>query len=133
MKFKKYIQTEEVSSSDVGEPPTEISISTAPADTPETSSDCIRMDVPLFIRVLEYAHENAKTDQEMHELTERAVSMSRDRTLTMEDYEALVASLRRDPDDPNAAPPKEYQTMKTSPAFDSDRPTDVQSFGGGSL
>jgi len=132
MKFKKFITNEEVSSSDVGEPPQEVTINTAPPAA-EQPTDCIRMDVPLFIRVLEYAHENAKTDQELHELTERAVSMGKERTLTMEDYEALVAELRREPDDPNAAPPPEYQTMKTSPAFDSDKPTDPQKFGGGAL
>jgi hypothetical protein len=69
----------------------------------------------------------------MHELTERATNMSKERTLTMEDYETLVAELRREPDDPNAAPPKEYQTMKTDPAIDSDKPTDPQKFGGAAL
>lgn len=63
--------------------------------------DSIKMDVPLFIRVLEYSHENAKTDQELHEITERAVQLSKSKTLTMDDYASLVTDLRREVDDPN--------------------------------
>ena len=135
MKFKKFIRNEEVSSSDVGEQPTEVTIDNGAVTKEPTTApiESIRMDVELFIRVMEYAHEDAKTDQEIHQLTERAASMSRDRILTMEDYEALVAELRQSPDDPNAAPPKQYATMKTDPAYDSDKPTDTQNFGGGAL
>lgn len=101
MKFKKFINEMEVDLSN-GE-----MTQAAPAPAPEEAPnppDVIKMDVPLFIRTLEYAKENAKTDQELHQLTERAAAMSRDRCLTMEDYEALVAELRRQPDDPNSTP-----------------------------
>jgi hypothetical protein len=47
----------------------------------------------------------------------------------MEDYEDLVAALRREPDDPNAAP-KEYAALKRDPASDSDVPTDPVKYGG---
>ena len=67
------------------------------------SVEAIRMDVELFIRVLEYAHEDAKTDQELHQLTERVESQSRNRVLTMKDYDSLVEGLRQTPDDPNAS------------------------------
>ena len=133
MKFKKFIQTEEVSSADVGEQPLEVTIDNGTAEKAPVPVESIRMDIELFIRVMEYAHEDAKTDQEIHQLTERAAAMSRDRILTMEDYESLVAELRQSPDNPNATPPKEYATMKTDPAFDSDKPTDPQKFGGGAL
>lgn len=77
------------------------------------------MAVPLFIHVLEYAKENAKTDQELHQLTERAAMMSKDRTLTMEDYEALVAELRREPDDPNK---EQYPASQKDPASEGGLP-----------
>lgn len=121
MKFKRFIQEVEGSTE-----PTEVTIDngTMSATTePPAPVESIHMDVALFIRVMEYAHEDAKTDQEIHQMTERAAAMSRDRVLTMADYDALVAELRQSPDDPNAEQPKEYDTMKTSPAFDSDKPT----------
>ena len=133
MKFKKFIREEEVSSADVGEQPTEVTIGNGearPADD-KPQENVIHMEVSLFNKVMEYVH-NA-TEQKVHELTERATALSKERTLTMEDYEALVAELQSEPDDPNAAPPKEYQTMKTDPSFDSDKPTDPQKFGGGAL
>lgn len=111
MKFKNYLKEMDVDLSNG-----EISPSSGPSETPQekpAAVEAIRMDIPLFIRVLEYAHENAKTDQELHELTERAAMMSKDRTLTMEDYEALVAELRREPDDPNKA---EYPASTQNPA-----------------
>lgn len=103
MKFKKFIGEMEVDLSN-GEVSQAAPATTEPTVAPNPP-DVIKMDVPLFIRTLEYARENAQTDQELHQLTERAAAMSRDRVLTMEDYESLVAELRRQPDDPNAAPP----------------------------
>ena len=52
--------------------------------------DTITLDVPLFIRLLEYAREDAKTDMQLHTLTERAIEANK--TLTMEDYNQLVGS-----------------------------------------
>ncbi len=34
----------------------------------EDKADAIKMDVPLFIRMLEYAREDAKTDRDLHDL-----------------------------------------------------------------
>lgn len=127
MKFKKFIMKEMEVDLSGGEMTKSAEQTPAPV---ADKTDEIRMEIPLFIRVLEYAHENAKTDQEMHELTERAVKLSKERCLKMSDYEALVAELRRQPDDPNAAPPKEYATSKKDPASDAGLPTDPQSYGG---
>lgn len=118
MQFKKFMSEMEVDLS-TGE---EVKQSPSPVASVQPQSS-IKMDVPLFIRVLEYSREDAKTDQELHQLAERAASMSNDKTLTMEDYEALVAELRQSPDDPNSAPPKEYKTLPTDPASDSDNVT----------
>ena len=53
--------------------------------------DTIKLDVPLFIRLLEYAREDAKDDMDLHRVAENAIDLSRfARTLGMIDYEALV-------------------------------------------
>jgi len=53
--------------------------------------DIITVNVPLFIRLLEYAKEDAKTDMDLHDLAEKAVSLSEaGNTLTMQDYDTLV-------------------------------------------
>jgi hypothetical protein len=53
--------------------------------------DKITMDVPLFIRMLEYAREDAKTDMDLHVVTEKAVELGKDgKTLTMSNYNDIV-------------------------------------------
>ena len=53
--------------------------------------DKITMDVPLFIRMLEFAREDAKSDLDLHDATEKAIALSETgRTLTMADYETIV-------------------------------------------
>lgn len=131
MKFKNFIREMDVDLSTA--PGADVTASAPVVQAPpaqENPPDVIRMDVPLFIRMMEYAKENAKTDQELHQMTERAAAMSHERSLTMEDYESLVAELRQQPDDPNAAPPSEYATMTKDPASDSDVPTDPKQYGG---
>lgn len=49
----------------------------------------ITMDVPLFIRMLEYAKEDAKSDMDLHKVTEKINAMG-NRKLTMADYEKIV-------------------------------------------
>lgn len=51
-----------------------------------TTVDTITMDVPLFIRLLEYAREDAKTDMDLHNLAEKVIFEAQSRVLTMEDY-----------------------------------------------
>jgi hypothetical protein len=53
--------------------------------------DKITMDVPLFIRMLEYAREDASTDVDLHGVAEKAIGLSgEDKVLTMTDYEFIV-------------------------------------------
>jgi hypothetical protein len=55
--------------------------------------DSVKMDVPLFIRMLEYAREDAKTDIDLHDITEKIISMSKEgRTLTIKDYNNIMSS-----------------------------------------
>jgi hypothetical protein len=57
----------------------------------EDPTDIIAMDVPLFIRMLEYAREDAETDMDLHNVTERAIEAVKLRgLLSMEDYNDLV-------------------------------------------
>jgi hypothetical protein len=54
-------------------------------------TDKITLDVPLFIRLLEYAKEDAKTDVDLHTATENALALSETgKTLTMDDYNTIV-------------------------------------------
>lgn len=52
--------------------------------------DTITMTVPLFIKILEYAHEDAKNDIDLHNATENAIKLSMDRTLNMDDYNEII-------------------------------------------
>lgn len=59
------------------------------ADTNPT--DKITMDIPLFIRMMEYAREDAKTDMDLHNVTERAIQlMQKHEHLCMQNYDELV-------------------------------------------
>jgi hypothetical protein len=54
-------------------------------------TDKLTIDVPLFIRLLEYAKEDAKTDMDLHKATENALALSETgKTLTMADYDTIV-------------------------------------------
>lgn len=54
-------------------------------------ADKITVDVPLFIRLLEYAREDAKTDMDLHNVTENAIALSETgKTLTMAQYDEIV-------------------------------------------
>jgi hypothetical protein len=59
----------------------------------EDPTDLIAMDVPLFIRMLEYAREDAETDMDLHDVTERAIEATKLRgLLSMEDYESIIGN-----------------------------------------
>lgn len=54
--------------------------------------DTIILDIPLFIRLLEYAKEDAKTDMDLHKVAENAVKLSSEsKTLKMVDYNKLIS------------------------------------------
>ena len=55
--------------------------------------DVITVDVPLFIRLLEYAREDAQTDMDLHDVTEKIISLAASgKTLTMDDYSSIIGS-----------------------------------------
>ena len=58
----------------------------------ENPVDIISMDVPLFIRMLEFAREDASTDMDLHDLAQKAIKMSSEgEPLTMMHYDELVS------------------------------------------
>jgi hypothetical protein len=53
--------------------------------------DTITLDVPLFIRLLEYAREDAQTDMDLHNVADKAIKLSLDGSvLTMKNYNQLI-------------------------------------------
>jgi len=65
------------------------------ADVPvsEDIPDIIAVDVPLFIRLLEFAREDSKSDLDLHDIAERAIEAVKLRgVLSMDDYETLIPS-----------------------------------------
>ena len=75
----------------------------------ENPKDVVSMDVPLFIRLLEYAREDAKTDMDLHNVTEKVIAMSgAGETLTMDQYDAIVAGTA---EEPRQEQPKEESSL----------------------
>lgn len=54
--------------------------------------DTVTVDVPLMIRMLEYAREDAKTDMDLHNVADAMIELSKSGTLTMDDYDQIVGS-----------------------------------------
>ena len=52
--------------------------------------DTVTLDVPLLLRMLEYAKEDAKTDMDLHDVTERMIELAKSGTLSMEHYNDIV-------------------------------------------
>jgi hypothetical protein len=53
--------------------------------------DTIKVDVPLFIRLLEYAREDAKSDMDLHKIAENIIELSATgETLGMQEYQMIV-------------------------------------------
>ena len=62
--------------------------------------DSVTVDVPLLIRLLEYAKEDAKTDLDLHNVAERLIELSKNkRPLTMDDYSSIVQTQDRSIDE----------------------------------
>lgn len=60
--------------------------------------DTITMDVPLFVRMLEYAREDAKDDMDLHDVTEKANVLGKERgILQMEDYNEIIGTTESTP------------------------------------
>jgi hypothetical protein len=57
--------------------------------------DTITMDVPLFLRMLEYSKEDAAEDMDLHDVTEKAIALNKSKEyLSMEDYNEIVGAAK---------------------------------------
>lgn len=65
-----------------------------PIELEETGApNTVTVDVPLLIRLLEYAREDAKTDMDLHNVAEQMISLSEQgETLSMDHYDSIVGS-----------------------------------------
>ena len=53
--------------------------------------DTVTLDIPLFIRMLEYAKEDAQTDMDLHDAAEKAIALNKSKEmLSMEDYNTII-------------------------------------------
>ena len=58
--------------------------------------DTVTVDVPLLMRVMEYAREDAKTDMDLHHVAEQMIALNKSRDhLTMDDYDAIIAKTQQ--------------------------------------
>lgn len=57
----------------------------------ENEEDVIRVDVPLMIRLLEYAREDAKNDLDLHKVAKKLIELSEEgEVLSMDHYDKIV-------------------------------------------
>jgi hypothetical protein len=56
--------------------------------------DVIKLDVPLFIRILELAREEVKQDVDLHDIAEAVIELSKDGVATMADYDTITAHMK---------------------------------------
>lgn len=57
--------------------------------------DIIKLDVPLFIRLMELAREDVKQDADLHDIAEAVIKLSQQGVATMADYDKIVAFMQK--------------------------------------
>jgi DNA-binding ferritin-like protein len=60
--------------------------------------DIVKLDVPLFIRLLELAREDVKQDADLHDIAEAVIKLSQEGVATMADYDQIVAFMQKQGD-----------------------------------
>lgn len=64
-------------------------------DEDSNPQDAVTVDIPLLIRLLEYAREDAKTDMDLHNVAEQLIKLSANGdTLSMEQYDQIVGGMQ---------------------------------------
>jgi hypothetical protein len=61
-------------------------------------SDVVKLDVPLFIRLLELAREDVKQDADLHDVAEAVIKLSQEGVATMADYDQIVGFMQKQGD-----------------------------------
>jgi hypothetical protein len=81
----------------------------------ENPTDKITMDIPLFIRMLEYAREDAKTDMDLHDVTEKAIALMKSHDyLCMDNYDELVGGVTEAKKKPKPTNPELWSRAKAA-------------------
>lgn len=57
--------------------------------------DIVKLDVPLFIRLLELAREDVKQDADLHDVAEAVIQLSEKGPVTMADYDKIVGFMNK--------------------------------------
>jgi hypothetical protein len=60
------------------------------------NDDVIKLNVPLFLRLIELAREEIKEDVPLHLMTEILTRISQDRVATIDDYENIYRYTMKD-------------------------------------
>jgi uncharacterized protein YutE (UPF0331/DUF86 family) len=60
--------------------------------------DIVKLDVPLFIRLLELAREEVKQDADLHDIAEIVIKMSQEGVVSMSNYDDIVSFMNRQGD-----------------------------------
>ena len=88
-----------------------------------SKTDTLTIDIPMFIRLMEYAREDAKTDMDLHNVATNLLKI-KDKTISMADYDQVVQSTDVDTADESfkdkvmkkiAQPIKDYNKNKEQP------------------
>lgn len=70
--------------------------------------DIVKLDVPLFIRLLELAREDVKQDADLHDVAEAVIKLSQNSVATMKDYDKIVAFMQKQGQQSETNDPGEY-------------------------
>lgn len=57
--------------------------------------DVVRLNVALFLRLMELAREAVKDDADLHFITEIVTRLSQDGVVTMDDYDNILAYMNK--------------------------------------
>ena len=60
--------------------------------------DIVKLDVPLFIRLLELAREDVKQDADLHDVAEAVIRLSQQGAATMANYDQIVSFMQKQGD-----------------------------------
>lgn len=83
----------------------------------ENPEDTVSMNIPLLMRMLEFAKEDAKTDVELHDVVEKLTDLSKNgRVLTMDDYDAIISCCN--PEEASEEIPAEEQGLEEPVEYD---------------
>ena len=66
--------------------------------TEDFEMDIVKLDVPLFIRLLELAREDVKQDADLHDVAEAVIRLSQEGIATMADYDQIVGFMQKQGD-----------------------------------